>query len=301
MPIILPKDLPCIERLQKEGLQVSDSVPPGIAPIRIILLNLMPQKEDAEMEFYRMLSYSSLHIQIILAKMSHLTYKTTPQAYMDRFYTDIQALMTQHFEGMIITGAPLEHLLFEEVSYWEQLKSVFRWTQLHIRSTLFVCWGSQAALYSLFRVPKFWLHHKMFGVYEQTPRDLSLPIFRGFDSHFNMPQSRHTEVRLQDMKYVKELDILAESPISGAGIISAFDGREFFVTGHLEYSRDRLDFEYRRDINKGLPIHPPYHYYEDDDPEKPVRISWRAHAHLFYTNWVTYYVNNPQLDKLPIQ
>lgn len=301
MPLIVPKDLPCCDTLRREGISISDTVPPGVCPTKILLLNLMPQKEAAEMEFYRVLSYTSLYIQIVLVKMSNLSYKTTPQKYMDQFYTDIEQLQSQYFDGMIITGAPLEHLLFEEVTYWEQLKSVFRWTQLHIRSTLFVCWGAQASLYALYRVPKFWLHHKMFGVYEQTPHNLSLPIFTGFDSHFNMPQSRHTEVRLQDIRFVKELEVLAESPISGAGIISAFQGREFFVTGHLEYGRDRLSFEYHRDINKGLPIRPPYHYFEDDDPEKDVRISWRAHAHLFYTNWVKFYVNNPQLDKIPIQ
>lgn len=301
MPLIVPKDLPCVERLRREGLQILETVPPGVYPLRILLLNLMPQKEAAEMEFYRILSYSSLYVQIILCKMSNLKYKNTPQAYMDRFYTDIDDLHSEHFDGMIITGAPLEDMLFEEVTYWEQLKSVFRWTRIHVRTTLFVCWGAQAALYALYRVPKFWLHHKMFGVYEQTPNDLNLPIFRGFDSHFNMPQSRHTEVRLEDMQYVKELDVLAESPISGAAIISAFEGREFFVTGHLEYSPDRLAFEYNRDIAKGLNIRPPYHYFEDDDPQKPIRVSWRAHAYLFYNNWLKYYVNNPELDKTTIQ
>jgi len=301
MPLIVPKDLPCVERLRREGLQILEAVPPGVYPLRILLLNLMPQKEAAEMEFYRILSYSSLYIQIILTKMSNLEYKNTPQAYMDRFYTDIENLHSEHFDGMIITGAPLEDLLFEEVTYWEQLKSVFRWTRIHVRTTLFVCWGAQAALYALYRVPKFWLHHKMFGVYEQTAIDLSLPIFRGFDSHFNMPQSRHTEVRLEDMQYVKEINVLAESPISGAGIISAFEGREFFVTGHLEYSPGRLAFEYNRDIDKGLNIRPPYHYFEDDDPQKPIRVSWRAHAYLFYNNWIKYYVSNPELDKKTIQ
>mgnify|MGYP002515576907 FL=1 len=301
MPLIVPKDLPCCDVLRREGIDISDMLPSGVCPARILLLNLMPQKEAAEMEFYRALSYTSLYVQVIPVKMSNLSYKNTPQAYMDQFYTDIRHLQSQSFDGMIITGSPLEHLLFEEVNYWEQLKSVFRWTQLHVRSTLFVCWGAQASLYALYRVPKFWLHHKMFGIYEQTPRDLSLPIFTGFDSHFNMPQSRHTEVRLQDIRFVKELDVLAESPISGAGIISAFQGREFFVTGHLEYGRDRLAFEYNRDINKGLPISPPFHYFEDDDPQKPVRVSWKAHAYLFYTNWVKYYVNNPDLDKIPIQ
>jgi homoserine O-succinyltransferase len=301
MPLIVPKDLPCVERLRREGIPLLEAVPPGVYPLRILLLNLMPQKEAAEMEYYRVLSYSTLYVQIIPAKMSNLKYKNTPQAYMDRFYTDIEDLHSEHFDGMIITGAPLEDMLFEEVTYWEQLKSVFRWTRIHVRTTLFICWGAQAALYALYRVPKFWLHHKMFGVYEQTPKDLTLPIFRGFDSHFNMPQSRHTEVRLEDMQYVKELDVLAESPISGAAIISAFEGREFFLTGHLEYSPDRLAFEYNRDIGKGLPISPPYHYFEDDDPKKPIRVSWRAHAYLFYANWLKYYVNNPELEKIPIQ
>lgn len=301
MPLIVHKDLPCIATLRKEGVQLLETIPPGVCPLRILLLNLMPQKEAAEIEFYRMLSYSSLYIQVVLAKMSGLQYKTTPQAYMDNFYTDIADLHSEHFEGMIITGAPLEDMLFEEVTYWEQLKRVFRWTRMHVRSTLFVCWGAQASLYALYRIPKFWLHQKMFGVYEQTPKNPNLPIFKGFDSHFNMPQSRHTEVRIQDMEFVKELVILADSPISGAGLITAFQGREFFVTGHLEYSPGRLAFEYHRDMDKGLEIEPPYQYFEDNDPKKPVRVSWRAHAYLFYSNWVKYYVNNPDLDKTPIQ
>lgn len=296
MPLIVHKGLPCVASLRAEGYELLEEVPDGATPLRILLLNLMPQKEAAEAEYYRILSYSSLNVQVILAKMSHQKYKNTPQEYMDRFYTDVADLQDEFFDGMIITGSPVEKIPFEAVRYWKQLHELYYWSRKHVRSALHICWGAQAALYALYGISKYPLQEKCFGVFRQTVLKPDLPLFRGFDSTFNMPQSRHTEVLEQDIAREKKLQILSHSPLSGASIVMGNRGREIFVTGHLEYMPGRLDFEYKRDIGLGLPIKLPLNYYQDNDPAQPVNVSWRSAGYLFYMNWIKYYVANKNLD-----
>ena len=201
-----------------------------------------------------------------------------------------QELSKQKFDGMIVTGAPIETMAYEEVEYWPEIKEIFDWARTHVTSTLYICWGAQAGLYHFYGVPKYPLEKKMFGIFKQKPLDLSQPIFRGFDDVFNMPHSRHTEVRREDIEKVPGLDIIAESPESGVSIVMARNGREFFVTGHLEYAPNTLDKEYKRDMGKRDDVELPKNYYYHDDPNEEPLVTWRAHANLFYSNWINYYV-----------
>lgn len=301
MPLIVHEGLPSVSLLRSEGCDLLEHVPEGVKPYNVILLNLMPQKEAAEAEYYRMLSTSPFYVRIILAKMSHQTYKNTPQEYMDRFYTDIADLMDRQYDGMIVTGAPVEKLPFESVRYWEQLCEIFRWSRTHVRALLNICWGAQAALYALYGLPKYPLDTKLFGVYEQTILDRSVPIFDEFGSTFFMPNSRHTEVLEKDIEQEKRLKILSHSPLSGVSVVMANHGREIFVTGHLEYMSERLDFEFRRDMSRNLPIMIPYNYYQNDDPRQYIKDTWRRSGYLFYSNWIKYYVANKELDKFSFE
>ena len=302
MPLLLPESLPCIPVLKSEGFDVSDtassSLPAEVHPLRLLLLNLMPQKEEAEMEYYRMLSHHDLWVEITLVKMSGLTYKTTPQAYVDTYYKDIADIMAggECYDGLIITGAPVEQMPFEDVRYWKQLLDIYSWMQVHVNAILHICWGAQAALYGLFGIPKYDLREKMFGIFEQKIEISSLPIFKGFSNTFFMPHSRHTEIRRSDISSCKELEIVASSPVAGVSVVQTKDWRQLFVTGHLEYMPGRLAFEYRRDLKKHLPIHIPYNYFENDDPNGAIIDSWRNDARRFYKNWLENYVNNHSLS-----
>ena len=203
---------------------------------------------------------------------------------------DFTELSKQKFDGMIVTGAPIETMKYEDVEYWPEITQIFDWARTHVTSTLYICWGAQAGLYHFYGVPKYPLEKKMFGIFQQKPLDPSQPIFRGFDDVFNMPHSRHTEVRREDIEKVPGLDILAESPESGVSIVMARGGREFFVTGHLEYAPNTLDKEYKRDMGKRDDVDLPKNYYYHDDPNEEPLVTWRAHANLFYSNWINYYV-----------
>ena len=293
MPLTLPDRLPAINLLKEENIFVMDTsraTSQDIRPLRIVVLNLMPIKITTETDLVRVLSNTPLQLDLTLMKIKSHTSKNTPVEHMRAFYKDFELLRHQKFDGMIITGAPVEHLDYEAVTYWDELSDIFDWARTHVTSTLYICWAAQAGLYHHYGVPKHPLSAKMFGIFPQTPLQPSLPIFRGFDDVFQMPHSRHTEIRREDIEAVEGLTIIAESEESGVCIVMAREGREFFITGHAEYSPLTLDTEYRRDLAKGLPIAMPRHYYRNDDPDQGPLVSWRAHANLLFTNWLNYYV-----------
>lgn len=293
MPLNLPTGLPAIELLKEENIFVMGSsmaVRPDIRPLRIAILNLMPIKITTETDLARILSISPLPLDIHLMKIRSHTSKHTPAAHMQAFYRDFEDMQHEQFDGFIVTGAPLEHLDFEEVTYWEELCRIFDWSRTHAASTLYICWAAQAGLYYHYGIPKYPLPQKMFGIFPHRILDTRLPLFRGFDDTFNMPHSRHTEIRLNDIRRHESLTLLAESDESGVGIVMARGGREIFVTGHSEYSPLTLDTEYKRDLSRGLPIQQPLHYYRDDNPGLPPHVTWRAHGTLLFNNWLHYYV-----------
>ncbi|MBP3689508.1 MAG: homoserine O-succinyltransferase [Bacteroidaceae bacterium] len=293
MPLRLPDRLPAIELLKQENIFVVDEARAShqdIRPLRIAVLNLMPLKITTETDLVRILSNSPLQLEIHLMKVKAHTPKNTPVEHMRAFYRDFEVMRNEKFDGMIITGAPVEHLEFEQVNYWDEISEIFQWSRTHVQSTMYICWAAQAGLYYHYGVQKHPLSSKMFGIFPQKPLDMGLPIFRGFDDKFNMPHSRHTEIRRSDIDAVPGLQVIAESPLSGVSMVMARDGREIFVTGHSEYSPLTLDSEYRRDLAKGLPIHMPYNYYIDDDMDKGVKVTWRAHGNLLFQNWLNYYV-----------
>lgn len=261
-----------------------------IRPLRIVVLNLMPLKITTETDLVRLLSNTPLQLEISFMKLKSHTPKNTPVEHMMMFYKEFEELRTQKFDGMIITGAPLETILFEEVGYWDEMQEIFDWARTHVTSTLYICWAAQAGLYHFYGIPKHPLAKKMFGIFPTVPLEPELSIFRGFDDVFRMPQSRHTEVRREDINEVGDLEIIAESGESGVSMVMSRGGREFFITGHLEYAPDTLDKEYRRDLGKRDDVELPRHYYFEDDPDKRPRVTWRAHANLFFSNWINYYV-----------
>lgn len=293
MPLRLPDKLPAIEFLKHENIFVlgdERANSQDIRPLRIVVLNLMPLKITTETDLIRLLSNSPLQLDIQFMKVKAHTSKNTPVEHMQAFYRDFEKMADEKFDGMIITGAPVEHLEYEQVNYWEEVSGIFDWARTHVTSTLYICWAAQAGLYHHYGVPKYALPEKMFGIFPQTPLCLSLPIFRGFDDVFYMPHSRHTELRREDILAVPELSLIAESPQSGVGMVMARGGREIFITGHSEYSPYTLDTEYKRDLGKGLPIKMPLNYYRNDDPSQPPLVTWRAHGNLLFQNWLNYYV-----------
>lgn len=293
MPLTLPDRLPAINLLKEENIFVMDTsraTSQDIRPLRIVVLNLMPIKITTETDLVRVLSNTPLQLDLTFMKIKSHTSKNTPIEHMRAFYKDFEVLRHQKFDGMIITGAPVEHLDYEDVTYWDELSDIFAWARTHVTSTLYICWAAQAGLFYHYGIPKYPLPAKMFGIFPQKPLVPQLPIFRGFDDLFQMPHSRHTEIRREDIEAVEGLTIIAESEESGVSIVMAREGREFFITGHAEYSPLTLDTEYRRDLGKGLPIDMPRHYYRNDDPDQGPLVSWRAHANLLFTNWLNYYV-----------
>ena len=293
MPLRLPDKLPAIDLLKDENIFVladSRANTQDIRPLRIVILNLMPLKITTETDLIRILSNSPLQLEIQFMKVKAHTSKNTPIEHMKAFYRDFELMRDEKFDGMIITGAPVEHLEYQDVNYWEEISDIFAWARTHVTSTLYICWAAQAALYYYYGVPKYPLPQKMFGIFPQYPLDKKLPIFRGCDDVFYMPHSRHTEIRKEDILKVPELSLIAESPMSGVSMVMAREGREIFITGHSEYSPYTLDTEYKRDLDKGLPIQMPYNYYRDDDPAKEPLVTWRAHGNLLFQNWLNYYV-----------
>ena len=293
MPLRLPDRLPAIDLLKQENIFVMGDArahAQDIRPLRIVILNLMPLKVTTETDLVRLLSNTPLQLDINFMKLKSHTPKNTPIEHMMMFYRDFDLMRNEKYDGMIITGAPVEQLDFEDVSYWEEISSIFAWAKTHVTSTLYICWAAQAGLYYHYGVPKYPLSKKMFGIFPQQKLVPQLPIFRGFDDEFQMPHSRHSEIRREDILANPALTLIAESADSGVSIVMARGGREFFITGHMEYSPDTLDHEYRRDKDIRDDVELPRNYYRDDDPDKGPYVSWRAHANLFYANWINYYV-----------
>ncbi len=293
MPLRIPDKLPAIEALKHENIFVMDESrahAQDIRPLRIVILNLMPLKITTETDLIRVLSNTPLQMEITFMKLKSHTPKNTPIEHMMMFYKDFDELAGMKFDGMIVTGAPVEHLAFEDVTYWPELTQIFTWARSHVTSTMYICWAAQAGLYFHYGIDKHLLEKKMFGVFRQYMTDPLLPIFRGFDDYFYMPHSRHTEVRKEDIAACKELKIIAESPVSRVSMAMARGGRELYIMGHLEYARDTLDKEYRRDLGKRDDVDMPLNYYANDDPDNKPIVRWRAHANLLFNNWVNYYV-----------
>ncbi len=293
MPLKIPDKLPAIKLLEEENIFVmneSRASKQDIRPLKIIILNLMPIKVSTETDLLRLLSNSPLQIEIDFMKIKGHTPKNTPLEHMKEFYRDFDQLKEKKYDGMIITGAPVEQLPFEEVTYWEELKQIMDWAQHNVTSSLYICWAAQAALFHYYKVQKYPLEQKMFGVFPHTNTNQQLPIFRGFDDIFYIPHSRHTEIRTEDVESVDALDIIASSEVAGVSIVTAKNGRQLFITGHSEYSRLTLDGEYKRDKAKNLPIEMPINYYKDDNPDNIPVMRWKSTANLFFSNWLNYYV-----------
>ena len=293
MPLRIPDRLPAIDILKKENIFVMDSSRAhnqDIRPLKIVILNLMPLKVTTETDLIRLLSNTPLQIDITFMKLKSHTSKNTPIEHMMAFYKDFDSMKDDKFDGMIITGAPVETYEYEEVNYWDEITEIFKWTRTHVTSTLYICWAAQAGLYYNYGIKKYALEKKMFGVFKQYPLHPLLPIFRGFDDFFYMPHSRHTEIREEEIIRNKELTLIANSPDSGVSMVMARNGREFFITGHLEYSPDTLDKEYRRDKDKRDDVEMPVNYYMDNNPVNKPLVTWRSHANLMFCNWINYYV-----------
>ena len=293
MPLRIPDQLPAIKILEEENIFVMNetrATRQDIRPLKIIILNLMPLKITTETDLLRLLSNSPLQIEIDFMKIKGHTPKNTPSQHMRMFYRNIDELEGKKYDGMIITGAPVEKLPFEEVTYWDEMKHILNWAEHHVTSTLFICWAAQAGLYHYYGIPKYHLDKKMFGVFKHTHINDKLPIFRGFDDEFFIPHSRHTEIRAEDIEKVEGLEIISSSDEAGVCIVKAKNGKQLFITGHSEYSRNTLDSEYRRDLAKKLPIDLPINYYPDDDMNKKPVMKWQSTANLFFSNWLNYYV-----------
>lgn len=293
MPLRLPDRLPAIEILKRENIFVMDdsrATMQDIRPLRIVILNLMPLKVTTETDLVRLLSNTPLQLDIHFMKLRSHTPKNTPIEHMMMFYRDFEVMADEKFDGMIITGAPVECYDFEDVTYWDEIKKIILWARTHVTSTLYICWAAQAGLYCHYGIQKHKLPRKMFGIFEQRCRYPQLPIFRGFDDVFNMPHSRHTFVKREDILSNPELTLIAESSQSGVGVVMARGGREFYITGHMEYSPHTLDCEYKRDKDIRDDVDMPINYYIDNDPVKKPLVTWRAHANLLFNNWINYYV-----------
>ncbi|NLM68533.1 MAG: homoserine O-succinyltransferase [Firmicutes bacterium] len=293
MPVKIPNDLPAKEILAKENIFVMDesrALSQDIRPLRIAILNLMPTKIETEIQLLRLIGNTPLQVEIVLVHPETYQAKNTPADYLYRFYHTFSGIKQQRFDGLIITGAPVEQMEFEQVAYWEELTQIMEWSKKHVTSVLHICWGAQAGLYYHYRIPKYQLPAKQFGVFSHYAAYANIPLLRGFDDRFYMPHSRHTEIRRQDIEKVEELVILAESEEAGVCIVANKDGSQIFVTGHAEYDPDTLKSEYDRDLRKGLPIEIPKNYYPQDDPNQPPLVLWRSHANLLFSNWLNYYV-----------
>lgn len=293
MPVKVQGELPAKEILERENIFVMDenrAVHQDIRPIEIAILNLMPLKEETELQLLRSLSNTPLQLNITFMMVSGHQSKNTSTSHLNQFYVTFDEVKGKMFDGMIITGAPVEQLEFEEVDYWDELVTIMDWTKTHVTSTIHLCWGAQAGLYHHFGLKKRMLDKKMFGLFWHKVSNRKIPLVRGFDDVFLAPHSRHTEISAEDIHNCKELMVLAESDEAGVFLTMTHDGRQIFVMGHPEYDRVTLDGEYRRDLGKGLPIEIPKNYYRDDDPANPPLLMWRSHANNMYTNWLNYYV-----------
>ncbi len=293
MPLNIPDKLPSVEILEKENIFVMKetiAVHQDIRPLRIAILNLMPLKIKTETHLLRLLSNTPLQVEIVLLHTKNHISKNTPIEHLKAFYKTFEEIRENKLDGMIITGAPIEHLEFEDVDYWGELQKIMDWTQTHVTSTMFICWGAQAGLYHFYKVPKYPLKQKLFGVFDHSLLIENVPLVRGFDEIFQAPHSRYTEVRVEDILPVEELQIVSVSDEAGIYLVTDKLGKQIFVTGHSEYDPSTLKEEYERDISKGLSIEIPKYYFPDNDPKQLPRVRWKSHANLLFYNWLNYYV-----------
>lgn len=293
MPIKTQSDLPAREILERENIFVMDenrAMHQDIRPIEIGILNLMPLKEDTELQLLRALSNTPLQVDVTFLMVSNHTSKNTPTSHLNKFYYTFDQVKNRKFDGLIITGAPVEQMEYEEVDYWKEFEEICEWTKTNVTSTMHLCWGAQAGLYYHYGIPKYPLSEKMFGLFNHHVLNRKVPLVRGFDDYFLAPHSRHTEVRREDIDKHPELTVLAESDEAGVYLLMDTDGKKIFVMGHPEYDRVTLHNEYMRDKNKGLPIKLPKNYYPNDDCTIRPNLQWRSHANNLYTNWLNYYV-----------
>lgn len=293
MPIKIPDHLPAVDVLRQENIFVMTqgrATTQDIRPLHILLVNLMPKKIQTEVQFSRLLGNTSLQIELELAAPASHTSANTPPEHLQAFYKTFDEVKRRNYDGCIITGAPVEHLPFEEVDYWDELCDLMDWTKKHVHSTFYICWGAQAGLYHHFGIAKQQLPKKLFGVYPHQVEYKRSILFRGFDDTFFVPHSRHTAIRREDVEAVPELQILASSPQAGVYAVYAREHKQIFITGHSEYDADTLQQEYLRDVAAGKPIEVPENYYPNNDPSQPPLVRWRAHANLLFCNWLNYFV-----------
>ena len=294
MPVNLPDQLPAVELLKKENIFVMDDLRASmqdIRPLKLLILNLMPLKVTTETDLIRLLSNSPLQVEIEFLGLSSHTPRNTPVEHLMSFYTTFSKVKNVCYDGMIITGAPVEMIPFSEVTYWHEVTEIFNWARTHVTSTFYICWGAQAALHHFYGINKYPLKKKLFGVFRHTLNDPTFPLFRGFDDQFYAPHSRHTTILADEVRQQPELNILSESEEAGIYIVSSRGGREFYVTGHSEYAPFTLHNEYIRDRDKGMnDVTLPLNYYKNDDPQQPPLVQWRSHANLLYINWLNYFV-----------
>ncbi|MFG6368631.1 MAG: homoserine O-succinyltransferase [Lachnospiraceae bacterium] len=293
MPIKVQSDLPAKEILENENIFVMDenrAMHQDIRPLQVCILNLMPVKQDTELQLLRALSNTPLQVDVtFLMVTSHVSLNTSAN-HLNRFYTTFEQIQNKRFDGLIITGAPVEDIPFEEVDYWAEVCAIMDWAQEHVTSTLHICWGAQAGFYYYYGIQKRQLSEKLFGLYSHKVQNRKVPLVRGFDDYFLAPHSRHTETPASDIHNCDKITVLAESNEAGVFLAYAENGKKIFVNGHPEYDRYTLDAEYKRDINKGLPIHIPRNYYPNDDSTQKPNLQWRSHSNNLYTNWLNYYV-----------
>jgi homoserine O-succinyltransferase/O-acetyltransferase len=293
MPLNVPDNLPAIDVLKEENIFVmteSRAIHQDIRPLKIAILNLMPVKVTTEIHLLRMLSNSPLQAEISLLDIKNHVSKNTSQLHLETFYLNFDQIKNQKFDGLIITGAPVEHLEFEDVTYWDEIQEIMDWAKKHVTSTFYICWAAQAGLYHHYGIQKHPVDKKIFGVFQHQVNNSKIPLVRGFDDEFMAPHSRHTDISREDILKVSELEIAAESPEAGVYIVVSRDGKQVFVTGHSEYDLGTLKQEYDRDVAKGLPIDVPKNYFPGDDPTKDPRGLWKGHASLLFSNWLNYYV-----------
>ena len=293
MPIKIPDSLPATHTLEGENIFVMTeyrAMHQDIRPLKLLILNLMPTKIVTETQLLRKFSNTPLQIHVELLQMASHQAQNVDLGHLESFYTTFPEIQNNYYDGMVITGAPVENLDFQSVDYWPELCQIMEWSKTHVHATLHICWGAQAALFYHYGIPKYALPEKLFGVFQHVVLKKSSPLFRGFDDRFYAPHSRHTEVLEEDIRKVPGLEVLAVSDEAGVFAVKTEDSRQFFFLGHLEYDRDTLKLEYLRDVERGLPIQPPKHYFPDDDPLRTPVVRWRSAGQLLYTNWLNYYV-----------
>ncbi|MBR1823089.1 MAG: homoserine O-succinyltransferase [Ruminococcus sp.] len=307
MPIRISSELPAFKTLGEENIFVMSkerAEHQDIRPLKVIILNIMPKKIETESQLMRLLSNTPLQVDVELLQMASHVSKNTSSNHMTSFYKTFEEIKNNRYDGMIITGAPVELLEYEEVDYWKEICEIMEWSKTHVFSTLYICWAAQAGLYYHYGIPKYPLEQKMFGIFPHRAEISNCQLLRGFDDIFYVPHSRNTEVRREDIERIPQLEILTVSDISGVHIVANKNGRQYFITGHSEYDRDTIANEYRRDLDKGIDIQIPYNYFPDDDPNNVPLFSWRCTANLMFSNWLNYcvYQKTPyNLDELEVR